>query len=317
MIAFKRHKTKNSTAISIFNEHFPNCIGAFAFDDSSNCDIYSAYVASHKFIDKLKNLALSSSTDDEVHKRLMILFAQWSNNYKKKPGMENITSLYSTVSNKNSSSNGGGHTSSRKKKRKSTSSTLLNSTMKNLNNKKKQHERQSSKIGSAIQNATNLVNAITLLNPDMDFENDDELQECVAKCKASSEQLFKIIPTISGGTQLGPLLQCNDQIQGALELYSKYCEDCKKSDLDDVTSNFEKTKLQNNTREKKSFDYTKSNKEFDDLIDFDSYVSSTVYSKNLTDDPFEDPFADPISPSRTPDPDAEKKIKTHPKWTEV
>ncbi|CAJ0900917.1 1027_t:CDS:2, partial [Entrophospora sp. SA101] len=235
-----------------------------------NCEKIHPYVASHKFIDKLKNLALSSSTDDEVHKRLMILFAQWSNNYKKKPGMENITSLYSTVSNKNSSSNGGGHTS---KKRKSTSSTLLNSTMKNLNNKKKQHERQSSskpnkpekytpsqvnqEIGSAIQNATNLVNAITLLNPDMDFENDDELQECVAKCKASSEQLFKIIPTISGGTQLGPLLQCNDQIQGALELYSKYCEDCKKSDLDDVTSNFEKTKLQNNTREKKSFDYTK------------------------------------------------------------
>ncbi|CAJ0840652.1 13785_t:CDS:2 [Entrophospora sp. SA101] len=230
-----------------------------------NCEKIHPYVASHKFIDKLKNLALSSSTDDEVHKRLMILFAQWSNNYKKK-------------------TRNGKH----------------NNTMKNLNNKKKQHERQSSskpnkpekytpsqvnqEIGSAIQNATNLVNAITLLNPDMDFENDDELQECVAKCKASSEQLFKIIPTISGGTQLGPLLQCNDQIQGALELYSKYCEDCKKSDLDDVTSNFEKTKLQNNTREKKSFDYTK------------------------------DPFADPISPSRTPDPDAEKKIKTHPKW---
>ncbi|CAJ0926382.1 16254_t:CDS:2 [Entrophospora sp. SA101] len=58
-----------------------------------NCEKIHPYVASHKFIDKLKNLALSSSTDDEVHKRLMILFAQWSNNYKKKPGMENITSL--------------------------------------------------------------------------------------------------------------------------------------------------------------------------------------------------------------------------------
>ncbi|CAJ0754087.1 9153_t:CDS:2 [Entrophospora sp. SA101] len=219
-----------------------------------NCEKIHPYVASHKFIDKLKNLALSS----KQHER---------------------------------------QSSSKPNKPEKYTPSQVNQ-----------------EIGSAIQNATNLVNAITLLNPDMDFENDDELQECVAKCKASSEQLFKIIPTISGGTQLGPLLQCNDQIQGALELYSKYCEDCKKSDLDDVTSNFEKTKLQNNTREKKSFDYTKSNKEFDDLIDFDSYVSSTVYSKNLTDDPFEDPFADPISPSRTPDPDAEKKIKTHPKW---
>ena len=103
-----------------------------------------------------------------------------------------------------------------------------------------------------------MVNALTLLNSDADFENDPELQEFVTKCKTSSEQLIKIISTISDSAQLGPLLQCNDQLQGALELYSNYCKDGKKSDLDDVTFDFEKIKLQNNnTREKKSHVYKK------------------------------------------------------------
>jgi len=103
-------------------------------------------------------------------------------------------------------------------------------------------------------------------------------------------------------------LQCNDQLQGALELYSNYCKDSEDSDLDDVTSHFEKTVL-----------HDESSKGIGDLIDFGSYVSSTdnAYSRNTIDNPFEDPFADPITPSRTPDPESEKKIKTRPKWTEV
>ncbi|CAG8608787.1 2149_t:CDS:10 [Dentiscutata erythropus] len=247
-----------------------------------NCgESFQAQISTPKFIELLKSMANSSTTDPKVHKSLMLLLSQWSNDFKNQSNMYAIAHLYDSVNHKAGFSRRNSSTRPVPQIPSSTSSKERRESLDKSNNKGPQSPTYSpeKEIGMATQNATNLLNAIILLTPNANIEKDPEIQKLFRKCKDSSEQLGKIIPFVMDSDKLGPLLQANDQTLDAL---SKYLEIHK--DLD--------------------------------LIDFDSFSASShsadnniVYDNSLLEDPFADPFSDPIL-----EPELGNKTKKKYEW---
>ncbi|RHZ72833.1 hypothetical protein Glove_238g10 [Diversispora epigaea] len=269
-----------------------------------NCgEKFQSQISSPKFTERLRILASSPNTDPKVYKRLMILFSQWSDDFKSQPSMSSIAHLHDSLSYRSgsvrrgsaskpvspSSSSSSTIPKEKRKAIKSTKPTKPNSSKQKVEKEIQTYssEKVNEEIGLATQNAANLINVLTLLGSNAD-KDDPELQTYVHKCKSSSEQLIKIIATVTEGTMLGPLLQSNDQLQGALAIYSDFASGVSKD------KNHESTEISKRTQA------AKIHKDFEDLIDFDSFstaktVNSSsnghfVYESSLMDD---DPFADP------------------------
>ncbi|GBB95896.1 hypothetical protein RclHR1_02640010 [Rhizophagus clarus] len=322
---------------------------------AENCgDKFVAQIATYKFTERLRNMAISPYTDSRVHKRLLLLFAEWSTEFKNKPGYETLANLHNGTTHRTSINNVGLATSTRGSSKSTFSS---NSSLSNINNKEKEKEKSKSgtssvrskkgqqsevtyssekineAIGLATQNATNLVNALTLLSPGSDLSKDTELQELVRKCKSSSEILMKMIPAaVSDKSRIGPLLQSNDQVQDALTLYSEFSS--KDDGINNVTSGIKNINLQKqkeidddlsglglNKKKNQAEEAAKIHKDFGDLIDFDAFSSKTNsntadnYDNNSTyTDPFADPFADPVTTEPT---ETVNEPKRRLGWTEV
>ncbi|CAG8704006.1 15822_t:CDS:10 [Rhizophagus irregularis] len=273
-----------------------------------------------KFVGSLRNMAISPYTDPRVHKRLLLLFAEWSTEFKNKPGYETLANLHNGTTHRTSISNVG--LAAKKDKEKSKSGTSGVRSKKGQQSETRpvtySPEKINETIGLATQNATNLVNALTLLSPGSDLTKDTELQELVHKCKSSSEILMKMIPTaVTDKSRIGPLLQSNDQVTDALALYSEF--NSSDNEVNNVTSGIKNIKLQKqkeidddisglglNKKKNQAEEAAKIHKDFGDLIDFDAFSSKTNsntsdnYDSNSTyTDPFADPFADPVTTEPT------------------
>ncbi|CAG8447209.1 8311_t:CDS:10 [Diversispora eburnea] len=244
-----------------------------------NCgEKFQSQISSPKFIERLKILASSPNTDPKVYKRLMILFSQWSDDFKSQPSMNSIAHLHENLSHRSGSVRRGSASSKPVSPPSSSSSTIPKEKRKvtkpiKSNNKPKvereiqtySSEKVNEEIGLATQNAANLINVLTLLGSNAD-KDDPELQTYVRKCKSSSEQLIKIIATVTEGTMLGPLLQSNDQLQGALAIYSDFASGVSKD-----KENNESTEISKRTQA------AKIHKDFEDLIDFDSFSTAKTF----------------------------------------
>ncbi|RDX51011.1 seryl-tRNA synthetase [Lentinus brumalis] len=75
-------------------------------------------------------------------------------------------------------------------------------------------------IASASQAASNLVNAITLVNTKQEsLETNERVQECLAKAKQARKQIVRYIQLVENEEMIGVLIETNDRIIGALEHY--------------------------------------------------------------------------------------------------
>ncbi|CAG8794760.1 14309_t:CDS:2, partial [Racocetra persica] len=61
---------------------------------------FQVHVSTPKFVELLKSMANSPATDPRVHKSLMLLLSQWSNNFKNQPNMYAVSHLYDSVNHK-------------------------------------------------------------------------------------------------------------------------------------------------------------------------------------------------------------------------
>ncbi|CAI2173422.1 1298_t:CDS:10 [Funneliformis geosporum] len=233
---------------------------------TENCgDKFLAQISTHKFTDRLRSMALSPYTDSKVQKKLLSLFADWSTEFKNRSGYDALANLHNSVTYRSNINNIGLASNTRRgpvsKSNDSSSSFSAN--------KEKSKSESSGAIGLATQNATNLINALTLLSPGSDLEKDYELQEIFRK------------------------------LQGSLSIYSEYCKN--DNEVNSITSGVKSIKLQN---QKENDVYQAEG----NLIDFDSFPSNTNSSYSIDNnnnsayaDPFADPFADPETPSKSPE----------------
>ncbi|RIB11225.1 hypothetical protein C2G38_2203984 [Gigaspora rosea] len=278
---------------------------------------FQAQISTPKFVELLRSMANSPTTDPKVHKSLMLLLSQWSTDFKNQPNMYAIAHLYDSVNYKAGFSRRNSSTRPVPQIPSSTSSKERRESLDKSNNKSPQPPKSPTyspekEIGLATQNATNLLNAIILLTPNSNIEKDPEIQKLVRKCKDSSDQLTKIIPFAVDDDKLGSLIQANDQILAALSKYSEECESSQNSKSKSISPEIKPKKISSQAQEA-----AKIHKDFGDLIDFDSFSASSqsnniVYDNSLLEDPFADPFADPIL-----EPEIGSKTKKKLEWTEV
>jgi hypothetical protein len=77
-------------------------------------------------------------------------------------------------------------------------------------------------IANASQAANNLVNAITLVNPETDsLLSNERVQECLGKAKLLRKPLVRYIQLVENEEVIGTLIDTNERIIAALEMYDK------------------------------------------------------------------------------------------------
>ncbi|KAI1788797.1 seryl-tRNA synthetase [Ganoderma leucocontextum] len=75
-------------------------------------------------------------------------------------------------------------------------------------------------IANASQAASNLVNAMTLVNPQQDsYETSERVQECLANVKQVRKQIVRYIQLVENEDMIGVLIETNDRIIAAIENY--------------------------------------------------------------------------------------------------
>ncbi|KAG9297469.1 hypothetical protein G9A89_020871 [Geosiphon pyriformis] len=265
---------------------------------------FQTQIATQKFIDRITSHATSSSTDPQVRKKLIDLLLQWQNDFKGEPGMTILSQLYQYVAGRNNN----GYPGRQNPYQNTTATTSRASPSSNIAQNEKRTTSNSSnsglskssgpdekpisaakineEIGIANQYATNLINAITLLPSGTSIEalnGNEEIQKYLQKCREISKELAKIIQKVTDGAQLGPLLQTNDQLMGALQIYEDLAENILFNDNSDIQKNQKSEEFAKNNEDLFGFGtlnqssslYQSSNirQNSGNLIDFDAFIS--------------------------------------------
>jgi LAS seventeen-binding protein 5 len=77
-------------------------------------------------------------------------------------------------------------------------------------------------IANASQAANNLVNAITLVNPETDsVQTNERVQECLGKAKLCRKPIVRYTQLVENEELIGTLIDTNERIIAALEMYDK------------------------------------------------------------------------------------------------
>ena len=77
-------------------------------------------------------------------------------------------------------------------------------------------------IANASQAANNLVNAITLVNPQTDsLQANERVQECLDSAKLCRKSIVRYIQLVENEELIGTLIDTNERIIAALEMYDK------------------------------------------------------------------------------------------------
>lgn len=77
-------------------------------------------------------------------------------------------------------------------------------------------------IANASQAANNLVNAITLVNPDTDsLQTNERVQDCLEKAKLARKPIVRYIQLVENEELIGTLIDTNERIIASLEMYDK------------------------------------------------------------------------------------------------
>jgi LAS seventeen-binding protein 5 len=77
-------------------------------------------------------------------------------------------------------------------------------------------------IANASQAANNLVNAITLVNPQTDsLQTNERVQECLDNAKLCRKSIVRYIQLVENEELIGTLIDTNERIIAALEMYDK------------------------------------------------------------------------------------------------
>ncbi|EJF66817.1 seryl-tRNA synthetase [Dichomitus squalens LYAD-421 SS1] len=75
-------------------------------------------------------------------------------------------------------------------------------------------------IANASQAASNLVNAMTLVNPQQEsYESSTRVQECLVNVKQARKQIVRYIQLVENEDMIGVLIETNDRIIAAIENY--------------------------------------------------------------------------------------------------
>ncbi|KAJ7631181.1 hypothetical protein FB45DRAFT_559037 [Roridomyces roridus] len=205
--------------------------------------------ADGQLTDALKHLANDSFTDKKVKKKLLLVLASWHDQFKSDPSMSIVAGLYKqpkpTQHSQNLNTMGlpDPEALDREAKRKAAKlekeqakekERLAELERRRLEKERKNRPKRApfdfekerpmvlASILEASQASSNLVNAITLVNQEKDsLLTNERVQECLAKAKQARKPVVRYIQLVENEELIGTLIETNDRIITALEMYDK------------------------------------------------------------------------------------------------
>ncbi|KAG5644603.1 hypothetical protein DXG03_008081 [Asterophora parasitica] len=232
-----------------------------------NCgNKFTSSFADGQLIDVLKNMSADSHVDKRVRKKLMLVLASWRDQFKSDPSMALIAGLHKQCSRE-------GRRQShqevaqliglppeeelRKKEAKEETKRQARKEKEQAKARKGDEERrlrgqQSTRtpfvfekekpkvlasIVDASQASSNLVNAITLVNPETDsLQTNDRVQECLTKAKQIRKTVIRYIQFVENEDLIGTLIETNERVMAAIEMYEQLTVTPNAESEKDVTS---------------------------------------------------------------------------------
>ncbi|KAJ7193390.1 hypothetical protein GGX14DRAFT_589471 [Mycena pura] len=219
-----------------------------------NCgNKFQTTFADGQLTEALKHLANDSSADKKVKKKVLLVLASWKEQFKNDPSMSAVAGLYSQTKherqeriNQVDAVFGGGipdvEALERESKRKAKLERERAKEMQRLEEAERRRSEKERKnrpkrlpfdfetekplvLGSIVdasQASSNLVNAITLVNPAKEsLLTNERVQECLAKAKQVRKAVVRYIQLVENEELIGTLIEANDRIINALETYDK------------------------------------------------------------------------------------------------
>ncbi|KAL0951487.1 hypothetical protein HGRIS_008174 [Hohenbuehelia grisea] len=202
--------------------------------------------------DALKHLTSDPDGDAKVKKKTLMVLAAWEHQYKAEPGMAHIAGLYKQckqhrVTNRENierlNESLGVYDSSAQRKKEKREAKEKERQKKEDERAARQAERERaqqqqrrrqpfdfekekpkvlSSIVEASQASSNLINAITLVNPEKEsLQTNERVQECLEKAKLARKPIVRYIQLVENEELIGTLIETNERIIGALEMYDQ------------------------------------------------------------------------------------------------
>ncbi|KAF8078836.1 hypothetical protein FPV67DRAFT_1690110 [Lyophyllum atratum] len=214
-----------------------------------NCGAkFQTSFADAQLTDALKNLSAESNVDKRVRKKLLLVLVSWQNQFKDDPSMSLIAGLHKQCSRdgRRRSYQEVAHLiglppddkrreeakrQAKKEKEKAKTRREEEERERRLRQGPNQPQRTPfvfekdkpkvlASIAEASQASSNLVNAITLVNPETDsIQTNERVQECLIKAKQAKKPVVRYIQLVENEELIGTLIETNDRIMDALEMY--------------------------------------------------------------------------------------------------
>lgn len=213
--------------------------------DNGDQRVYGNFL-DEPLLERLRIAATDTMTDDEVRRRLKLLFQQWHINYKDDPRMATVANLYKQFPQRNrprpapppaevtppqspGPSSSRGHTSPPppavpKKDKKPSKSHSRNSSAVAKNEKPFNLQKELPQLMDVLAKAsiasTNLKNTLKRIN--REIERPSENQECnkqIHEANHLRKQILRYIQHVESEQWLGSLIHANEELVDAIVLF--------------------------------------------------------------------------------------------------
>ncbi|KAJ3821202.1 hypothetical protein F5878DRAFT_539847 [Lentinula raphanica] len=211
-----------------------------------NCgDKFKTSFADGQLTDALRQIAGDRTTDKRVQKKLKLVLISWHEQFKSDPSMRSVSELYhmcrdiptakptidpmEVEANRRRAEKEEAKRKAKLEKeearKKEEAERLKQKQMKNRPkrapfNFEQEKPKVLASIVEASQASSNLANAITLVNPEKEsLQSSERVQDCLAKAKLARKQIVRYIQLVENEEVIGVLIETNDRIISALELY--------------------------------------------------------------------------------------------------
>ncbi|KAF9015593.1 hypothetical protein BDQ17DRAFT_1229348 [Cyathus striatus] len=209
---------------------------------------FQSTFADGQLTDALRHLAADPYTDKRVKKKLMLVLLSWQNEFKDDPTMSLVANLYKQCKGGNQQDIGqiigipSPDDKRKAEKEEAKKKARLEKEEARERTRKEEEERRMNKtkpkrvpfdfekdkpkvlasIVDASQASSNLVNAITLVNPKTEsLQSNERVQECLGKAKQARKVVVRYIQLVENEDLIGTLIETNERIMSSLEMYDQ------------------------------------------------------------------------------------------------
>ncbi|KAF8665338.1 hypothetical protein AX16_000357 [Volvariella volvacea WC 439] len=202
---------------------------------------FAAAVSDSQFMDVLRSLLSSSTTDKRVKRKLKLILESWREQYQTDPSMSSLVGLYKQAhssrkaeeiaifigqdQNQREKRDREAHKAKEEEaKRKAAEQSRVNRerTRRAPFDFQKEKPKILNSIVDASQASSNLSNAIRLVNPETDtVETNAHVQDCLEKAKQARKIIVRYIQLVENEELIGTLIETNDRINSSIDIYEQ------------------------------------------------------------------------------------------------